>query len=292
MAILSMTGFGAGAADEGGEALTVELRSVNGRHCEVKARLPRELASLEGVLVKRVKERLARGNVDAMVRRSTSGASVSARVDPAALAAVAEALKSAAAAAGLEARVGIADLLQIPGLVTLEERAPDLAAAERALIRALEQALSVLVEARRREGAALAADLSARIGTLRRLRDEVAKAAPASVETYRERLRARVKDLAPDVAVDPGRLEQEVVFFAERVDVAEELTRLAAHLDEFERVMAKEGPAGRTLEFVLQEIHREVNTTGSKSQSPELARLVVEMKAEVERLREQVANVE
>src|SRR5262245_59155921 len=120
MAVLSMTGFGTGAAGAGGEALTVELRSVNGRHCEVKPRLPRELAALESVLVKRVKERLARGNVDATVRRSATGASVSARVEPAALAAVAEALKSAAAAAGLEAKVGIADLLQIPGLVTLE----------------------------------------------------------------------------------------------------------------------------------------------------------------------------
>ena len=109
---------------------------------------------------------------------------------------------------------------------------------------------------------------------------------------FRERLKERIQDIASDVAIDPARLEQEVVLYADRSDVAEELTRLGAHIDELERLLQQNGPVGRQLDFLIQEINREANTTGSKSQSTELARLVVELKTEIERLREQVQNVE
>lgn len=291
MSIASMTGFGAGSASEAGEELAVELKSVNGKFCEVKARLPRELASLEPLVVRAVKDRLSRGTVDVAVRRSGAHATAP-RVNVEALTAAAGALREAARQAGLDERLGLAELLQVPGLVTLEERPPDVAAAERALTAALATGLDGLVAVRRREGAALETDLRARVATLRELRARVVAEAPASVTAFRDRLHARIHELAPELAIDPGRLEQEVVIFADRTDVAEELTRLGAHLDELERLLGGDAPVGRQLEFLLQELHREVNTTGSKAQSPEMSRVVVAMKAEVERLREQVANVE
>lgn len=293
MAIASMTGFGSATATEGAEQISVELRSVNGKFCEVKARLPRELASLEAELIRLVKERIGRGNVDAAVRRSaTVGMDVVPRVDGALIAAYVGALKEAAQRAGIRDDVAVSDLLMLQGVVRLEERPPDLVAAGKALTSAVTSAVTALLAVRQREGAALETDLRTRAERLRQLVGQLRTAAPAAVASFRERLHTRIRELAPDISIDPARLEQEVVIFADRSDVAEELTRLAAHLDELERLFSQPGPVGRQLDFLLQEINREVNTTGSKSQSTELARIVVELKTELERLREQVQNVE
>jgi len=292
MAIASMTGFGAGTATAGTEEVSVEIRSVNGKYCEVKARLPRELSSLEGDAVRQVKERLARGNVDVFVRRTSTAPASTPVVDAALVAAYAEASARAAKTAGIRDDLGIRDLLVLEGVVRLEERAPDPDAVSQALRAALGAALDALVASRRREGAALEADLRARARTLRELATKAAEAAPAAVEVFRERLHARVREVAGEPGVDPDRVAQEVVLYADRTDVAEELTRLVAHFDELDRVLAGAGAVGRRLDFLLQEVNREVNTIGSKSQSTDMARIVVEMKTELERVREQVQNVE
>lgn len=293
MGMASMTGFGAARCVDGAEEISVELKSVNGKFCEVKARLPRELAAFETQVVRTVKERLARGNVDVFVRRSSPEGLVSEpKVDAALMTAYARQLKQAAANAGIDDALGIRDLLSLEGVVSLAERAPDLEASQRAMTAALAQALDALVDVRKREGAALRGDLVARVALLRDLVRRVAELAPAAADAYRERLKQRVKDIAPELALDPARLEQEVVVYADRSDVAEEITRLDAHLDELTRLLDADEPVGRRLDFLLQEINREINTTGSKSQSTEVSRLVVELKAESERLREQVQNVE
>lgn len=293
MGIASMTGFGAGRAVEKAEEISVELKSVNGKFCEVKARLPRELASLEPVVVRFIKDRVSRGSVDVFVRRSSPEGLVSEpKIDAALVASYAVRLKQAAKDAGIDDSLGIRDLLGLEGVATLTERGVDLEAAQQALTQALTQALVGLAEVRAREGASLQADLATRTATLRGLVARVAELAPAATDTFRERLHNRIKELAPEIAVDPARLEQEVVIYADRSDVAEEITRLGAHLDELQRLLEADGPVGRRLDFLLQEINREINTTGSKSQSTDVARLVVELKAESERLREQVQNVE
>lgn len=294
MGIASMTGFGAGTGSEGEEEISVELRSVNGKFCEVKARLPRELAALEQGVVRRVKERLGRGNVDVFVRRrSPQGLTAVPRVNAALVQAYADALREAGSAAGLRTEaLEIRDLLGLEGVVSLEERPPDLPAVERVLATSLDAALDRLVEVRRREGEALETDLRGRLGTVRSLTGRIGALSSEAVGAWRDRLTARVNDVLAQGPVDPGRIEQEVVLFADRTDVSEELTRLDAHLEEFARLLEREGPVGRQLDFLLQEINREVNTTGSKSQVAELARIVVELKAEIERIREQVQNVE
>ena len=290
--IRSMTGFGAGHGAAGGEELDVEVRSVNHKFCEVKARLPRELTSLEHELVKVVKDRVARGGIDVSVRRATGGSTLAARVDAALAESYARAFAEIQARLGLPGAVSLADVLQAEGVVRLEERAVDLDAASEAVRRGLAAALDALVAMRASEGEALARDLSARLDLVEGLTARVAALAPQSVEQYRSRLTERIAELARGVAVDPARLAQEVALFADRTDVAEEVTRLGSHVAQVRALLGRAEPAGRKLDFLVQEMHREVNTIGSKSQSAEISSHVVALKAEVERMREQVQNVE
>ena len=289
----SMTGFGTGRSRAGDEEISVEVRAVNHKHLEVKARLPRELAALESSVLKAVRSHCARGAVDVAVRRSTSTVSGAVPMVDAAMArAWREALRTVARAADIADAPTAAQIAGQPGVVRMEEPVTDLTHAEGALEKALAEALDGLVAARVREGKALEADLSARLQRVATLSSEVAELAPRTVETYRARIQERVAELLKGAPVDEARLVQEVALFAERTDVAEEATRLQAHLAAFRGFLASSEPAGRKMDFLVQEMHREVNTTGSKSQSTEISTRIVELKAELERIREQVQNVE
>jgi uncharacterized protein (TIGR00255 family) len=290
--IRSMTGFGAGRGSAGGEDVDVEIRSVNHKYAEVKVRLPRELAALEQEVVRAVKERLARGGIDVSVRRSTPGGGVVPRVDVAVAEAYARAFQEIQARLGLPGALSLSDVLAAEGVVRLEERAVDLDAAGEALRRAVAASLDALAAMRAREGEALARDLSTRLGSVEAAFGRVAELSPQVVEHYRARLEERIAELTRGVPLDPARLVQEVALFADRTDVAEEITRLRSHVAQVRHLLASAEPAGRKLDFLVQEMHREVNTIGSKSQSAELASLVVGLKAEIERMREQVQNVE
>ncbi|HEX8703291.1 MAG TPA: YicC/YloC family endoribonuclease [Myxococcaceae bacterium] len=289
----SMTGFGAGRARVGDEEFSVELRSLNHKFCEVKVRLPRELSTLEPVVTKQVKDRLARGAVDIFVKRQTATASGTVPVIDVALAKeYARAFRELAQALGAPAEITWAQVATQPGVMKLEEKGLDVESATKAVHEALEQALKALEQMRQTEGESIYADLDARLKLIEGWSREVNALAPRAVEEYRQRLSERVAELARGVAVDPQRLAQEVAMFAERTDIAEESTRLAHHLEQFRALMASSEPAGRRMDFLVQEMHREVNTTGSKSQHAEISARVVSMKAEVERIREQVQNVE
>ncbi|HLL06314.1 MAG TPA: YicC/YloC family endoribonuclease [Myxococcaceae bacterium] len=289
----SMTGFGAGRARVGDEEFSVELRSLNHKFCEVKVRLPRELSTLEPIVVKQVKDRLARGAVDIFVKRQTATASGTVPVIDVVLAKeYARAFRELAQALGAPAEITWAQVATQPGVMKLEEKGIDVESATQAVHEALGQALKALEQMRQTEGESIYADLDARMKLIEGWSREVTALAPRAVEEYRQRLAERVAELARGVAVDPQRLAQEVAMFAERTDIAEESTRLASHLEQFRALMASGEPAGRRMDFLVQEMHREVNTTGSKSQHAEISARVVSMKAEVERIREQVQNVE
>lgn len=288
-----MTGFGSGRAVVGDEELAVELKSLNHKFCEVKARLPRELQSLEPLVVKAVKDRLARGAVEVTVRRTSLGMSGNVpQVDLALAKEYRRALSEIAKATGVEDAPRLQDLVNQPGVLRLEERTVNLEVAEKALTQALGTALSALISMRKTEGEAIDADLRARVGLVEKLSKEVAALSPRSVDEYRAKLEERIAELSRGMTVDPQRLAQEVAYFAERTDIAEEMTRLTAHIEQFRVLLASNEPSGRKLDFLVQEMHREVNTTGSKSQSSEISTRVVALKAEVERIREQVQNVE
>lgn len=288
-----MTGFGTGRATVGAEEITVELKSVNHKFCEVKPRLPRELATLESSVVKTVKDRVARGAIDVIARRQTVAHTASAPVVDLALAREYQRVfNELAQALGTSEGVGIEFIAGQSGVIRMEERGVDTDAAQQALDAALSEALAALVQMRETEGASIAADLSARLDILERGVEALERLAPQAVAEYHKRLSDRIAELTRDVAVDPQRLVQEVAFFAERTDVAEEMTRLRSHLEQFRALLRTQEPAGRRMDFLVQEMHREVNTTGSKSQHADISSQVMTLKAEVERMREQIQNVE
>ena len=289
----SMTGFGRGTAREGAADATVEVRTVNGRYAEVTVRGLGDLAEHEAAVQSLVKDAIERGNATVHVTLATGAASGPLQVDPAAASALGALLRHAAEAAGLASEsVTVADLLRAGDV--LVPAPPDPAAAEAAwaaVRAALAEALTRLDAMRQAEGAALADDLGARLDALDALTAEVEARAPVRLEAARQRLRDRLADLADVPDLDPGRLETEAVLLSDKLDVTEETVRLRSHLEQVREALAAPEPVGRRLNFLSQEIGREVNTIGSKANDAEITRLSVSMKEELEKIREQVQNV-
>jgi uncharacterized protein (TIGR00255 family) len=288
-----MTGFGVGRGRVAGEEFTAEVKAVNHKYVEVKVRLPRELQALEPELQRQVKAVCTRGAVELSLRRAapTVAGSVP-TVDAGMARAWRAALGEVARLTGLPDAASAAEVAGQPGVVRMEEPTVDVPAATRASEAAVAEALLGLVAMREREGASLSADLSGRLERVAQLVRELQGLAPHAVEEYRDRLAARLAELTAGAGVEPQRLAQELALFAERTDIVEELTRLVSHLGQFRAYLASSEPSGRKLDFLLQEMNREVNTAGSKIQSAEASTRVVELKAELERIREQVQNVE
>ena len=288
-----MTGFGRGTAREGAADATVEVRTVNGRYAEVTVRGLGDLAEHEAAVQSLVKDAIERGNATVHVTLATGAASGPLQVDTAAASALGALLRHAAAAAGLAPEsVTVADLLRAGDV--LVPAPPDPAAAEAAwaaVRAALAEALTRLDAMRQAEGTALADDLGARLDVLDALTAEVEARAPVRLEAARQRLRDRLADLADVPDLDPGRLETEAVLLSDKLDVTEETVRLRSHLEQVREALAAPEPVGRRLNFLSQEIGREVNTIGSKANDAEITRLSVSMKEELEKIREQVQNV-
>jgi uncharacterized protein (TIGR00255 family) len=288
-----MTGFGVGRGRVGGEEFTAEVKAVNHKYIEVKVRLPRELQSLEPELQRQVKAVCTRGAVELSLRRTTvTGSGSVPTVDAAMARAWRQALGEVSRLTGLPDTTSAAEVATQAGVVRMEEPTVDVPSATRAAEGAVAEALLGLVAMREREGASLDADLRSRIERVAVLVGELQDLAPRAVEEYRDRLAVRLAELTAGAGVEPQRLAQELALFAERTDIVEELTRLASHLGQFRSLLASDEPSGRKLDFLLQEMNREVNTAGSKIQSAEASTRVVELKAELERIREQVQNVE
>jgi uncharacterized protein (TIGR00255 family) len=230
--------------------------------------------------------------VEFSLRRTTARGALSPRVDAELAAEYARAFEEVRARLGLSGQVSLSEVLTADGVVTLEERAVDLESARAAGSAALAAALDALIAMREREGAALSRDLEMRLSVVVGIAARLAELSPRSVEDYRSRLQERVAELSRGLAPDPVRLATEVALFADRTDVTEELTRLSSHVAQMRGLLGSGEPAGRKMDFLVQEMHREANTVGSKSQSAEAAAAVVSLKAEIERMREQVQNVE
>jgi uncharacterized protein (TIGR00255 family) len=287
--ILSMTGFAALAAELPGVALAVELRSVNHRFLDLQVRLPDELRGLEAALRERILAELKRGKVECRISLTRAAADSSGlAVD------VARAGELAKAAADVtkvirDARpLSVGEILRWPGILAEPTVAPEQLAAH--THRLLAQAIAELSASREREGAKLATMLLERCDAIEREVARVAPRIPVLQAAFAERLGARLREAGLDP--EGERLKQELALFATKVDVAEELSRLGAHLSEVRRVLAAGGSAGKRLDFLMQELHREANTLGSKSVDAELSQASLEMKVLIEQMREQVQNVE
>ena len=295
--IRSMTGFGHARFEVDGAGFEIEVRSVNHRHLDVRVRLPHGLAAFENEVRQLVAERVDRGKVDLGVRTGASTPSGDAvALD---LAAAEEYLRAARALRerhGIGGELDVAALLGLPGVARVVERELPEEAVRRALAGAIREALDGLGAMRAAEGASLDRELRGRLARMETLVAEVESRAGEVQRAVRERLRKRAEQLREETGLlDEARLHQEIVFAADRLDITEETVRLRSHTGQFRAILdaARPGdPAGRRLDFLLQEMGREVNTIGSKGNDAPIAHHVVELKTELERLREQVQNVE
>ena len=290
-----MTGYGRGECARDGFKITVELSSVNRKQAEVSVTLPRELEMLETQIRDAINRQVARGRVNARVSLHAAEGKLSVRKH----------INAALAKDYAAEFVRLGKQLKLSGEVTLDQvlRAPgvfqtdeELAGTEDlwpAVEKALHHALAALVKMREREGAHLAKDLSARSGVMRTAVEKIQKQAPTTTENYRQNLLERIKSAGLEaIAPDDERLLKEIVLFADRSDISEELTRLQSHFQQFEDCRKAKEPVGRTLDFLAQEMNREINTIGSKANDAVISREVVTLKAELEKFREQAMNVE
>lgn len=288
-----MTGFGVADAPLGAGRLTVEVRTVNHRYLDLRVRVPKELADLGMFVEQLTRSRVTRGRCEVSVRVDVTALSGNRLdLDRAKTAFLAFQRLRDEIAPGAE--VPLALIASIPDLFAGGVSEDTLDEARAAVSGALRGALDRLDATRDREGGALFADLSERGALLLGLVEQMAERVPPMMETYRRKVRERVQTLlaSADVIIDDGRVEQEVVLFADKTDITEELTRLRIHLGALSELLSAEGTVGRRVDFLLQEVSREVNTVGSKAQDAGITRAVVEAKAELERMREQVQNVE
>ena len=285
--IRSMTAYAGGERGTRWGTLGCELRSVNHRFLEVGVRLPEELRALEPQLRERVAARISRGKLDLVMRLRAPEAAPTLAVDEALveqLGSLARRLHSRFP----DMRIGFTELLAYPGV--LRGEAVDAAALQAEALALLDETLDGFVAAREREGAKLTAAISERVDAIERIAGEVRELIPAIREGQRAKLAARLADLPHPV--DPGRAEQELVMWLQKLDVDEELDRLGSHIGEIRRVLRQREPVGRRLDFLLQEFNREANTLGSKSVDSRTSNAAVELKVLIDQIREQVQNLE
>jgi uncharacterized protein (TIGR00255 family) len=292
-----MTGFGRAAFELDGVPFEVEIRTVNHRHLDVRIRLPRILAESESGLKARVQAKLKRGKVDVSIQTATGAASPpTLELDQAAAQQLVAAARELAEAHGLDPELRVAELLALPGVARFVERELDAVGLAAAVERAFDEALEAADAMRAREGETLEAEVRSRLDAVGQLVDAIEVRAGTVVEAVREKLRRRVEKLEVETGlVDEARLHQEIVIAADRLDITEEVVRLRSHIEQFTGVLDGSGPGvavGRQLDFLLQEMGRETNTIGSKANDAEIAHGVVDLKTELERIREQVQNIE
>ncbi len=292
--IQSMTGFGEAQLEEDGHAYHVELRSVNHRYFKASLHLPDEFAFLEPVLEQLLRTRLSRGSITLRLNQRDLSAAAAQNLNLAALRHYLAQLQQIQGA-GAPLSIDLATLALMPGVCQPHELSDEQRSrAAQTIERAARAALDRLIQMRRTEGCALAEDLRKHCAAIREQSTAIRRRVPSVLDEYRQRLTARVQQLIAEsnVSLAADDLLKEVAIFAERSDINEELSRLGSHLEQFEAALSRTDPAGRTLDFIGQEMLREANTMGSKAGDAEIARRIIEIKTAIDRIKEQVQNVE
>ena len=291
-----MTGFGQASGDASGARVTVEVRSVNNRYLDLRLRIPSELAAIEGEIRKRVRSRFRRGRVELTLNlERTDGADRAFVLNTALVEAVTAAAGRIRSEYGVEGDLDLRGLLSLPGVLQAAAEGPVISDDERPMVEAtVDQALSALERERAREGENLRVDLVARVEQMLGLVDQIRELASGMPALARDRLVERIEAMTHGLDLDPTRVAQEAAIQADRCDVTEEIVRLRGHLEQLAVLLnTPDGePVGKRLDFLIQEIHRETNTVGSKSVSLDLSRRVLDLKNETEKVREQIQNLE
>ncbi|MCP4404812.1 MAG: YicC family protein [bacterium] len=293
--IKSMTGYGTATVQtESGRSYTMEVKSVNHRYCDVHAKLPGKLSFLEHELKRAVKARFQRGRFDMYLSLDEFGKTAKQITFDKELAAeYLEKLQQLGDYLQLENHVDLLSLTRMPEVLKVETAELDQDEAKQAVERALREALDQLDHMRGHEGEMLEKDVLSYLEQIRQTTSEIAQLAKMTPAAYKNALEDRIKHLTENVIeIDPERISQEVVFFTDRIDISEEITRLSGHIEHFTHLLEDQEGVGRKLDFMIQEMNREINTIGSKSNNPEISKHVVDVKSILEKIREQIQNVE
>ena len=288
-----MTGYGRATATVEGKTITCEIKSVNQRYFDAACKLPRIYGYLEEPIKKRVQAEITRGKLDIYISVDFSESeNVEITLNGPVLAAYLESFRRMESEYGVENDVKASDLLKLPDLFTVRKPEEDADKVKNEVFPVLEEALKSFSDFRTFEGEKMYQDISERINVIRKYKETVEKRNPELVEAYRKKLEDRIRELLNGAAPDENRILTEAALYADKTAVAEETVRLESHLLQLADLIASDGPVGRKLDFLLQEMNREVNTTGSKINDTELTDCVVNMKSELEKIREQIQNVE
>ena len=290
--IKSMTGFGRGKYENEGRTYTVEIKSVNHKYSDISVKLPRFLNSIEDKIRKRVSEVISRGKVDVYISfENYSSRGTNIRINRELAKEYLSELKLLAEDANIAYDVNVIDITKFPEVLKIEdEDIEDIISVE--IMNALDEALEKFVEMRAQEGSKLIQDIENRIYSVQSKVEEIKGFSATLVEDYIARLEQRVKELMKDKVVDEGRIAQEIVIFSDKSSIEEELTRLDSHISQFLKLLKEASPIGKKFDFLVQEMNRETNTIGSKANSIEITNRVIDIKTEIENIREQIQNIE
>jgi uncharacterized protein (TIGR00255 family) len=289
----SMTGFGRGEGETTMGRVFVESRSVNHRYCEISIKVPKRLVPFETRMKELIRSEVSRGRIDVVLRLDQSGeGKVQFQVDLPLAQQYFQALQTLKEKLGLKDDITLDRLAGIKDLIAAKEELEDVEPYWMEILPILKQSLRNLGEMKKSEGATLGKDLHQRTERIIQYLEEVKSQFSSRLEAYRDRFYERLRTLLTGLEVDPSRFQQEVAFLAERTDITEELVRAESHLTHFNGLLKGEDPAGRKMDFLVQEINREVNTISSKANDAEISQKMVEIKGELEKVREQVQNIE
>jgi uncharacterized protein (TIGR00255 family) len=288
-----MTGYGSAAGESGGLGLTIEVRSVNNRYLDVNIRIPRVYTSMEDALKEVIGKHVSRGKLDVYVTIDSSGADdLTVEVNRPVTDAYVEAMRSLSETYGIPLALTAMDLARFQDVLSVRKKETDTDSLSAELCRIMDEAMKNYDVMRLTEGAKLRDDISLRLTEIGRLTDLAEARSPETVKAYREKLLARMREVLESTDIEESRILTEAAIFADRVAVNEEIVRLRSHIDQLRTMLDGDGPVGRKMDFLVQEMNREANTLGSKGNDGEIARIVIDIKAEIEKIREQIQNIE
>ena len=290
----SMTGFGRAKLEKNDRIYNIEIKSVNHKYSDISVKLPKSLIYVEDKLKKQISLKIARGKIDVFVsfeNYSAKGKDII--VNEELVKKYLEKFKLLAEQNNLSQEIPVAEIIKLPEVLTIKETEDEEDAIQSELLECLEQAINNFVEMREAEANKIKEDLEARINDVEQSVQKISTYSTRLVEEYVVKLEERIKEILKTDVIDEARLAMEVVLYADKCSVEEELTRLKSHIDQFRTLInSKEGPVGKKLDFLIQEMNRETNTMGSKSGSLEITNLVVDIKTKLEDIREQIQNIE
>ncbi|NLC43034.1 MAG: YicC family protein [Clostridiales bacterium] len=291
--VLSMTGFGRGKAKDDNRELTIELKTVNHRYLDISLRMPRLMNALEEEFRKKIREALSRGRVEVSVSyKDIAKNQINVTVNEPVADAYHNAFKKLAEIFAIDSKPDLSVLSNISDIFSISEPEEDEEVIGKLLFSALEDALKVMLDMRKKEGEFLSKDIIGRCDIIKQLVDSIEERSPSVVEEYRKKLELRLKELLNNTELEESRFQTEIAYFADRSNITEEIIRLHSHLAQLKQTIKKGGSVGRKLDFIVQEMNREANTIGSKSSDITITNHVVEIKSEIEKIREQVQNIE